>query len=346
MSFGRMNMALANKREELLAAWRALAPTCEKTGWSTIPIFNGRPLIYAGRHFPENEEALLVGFHGVSHSRINLIPQSQGFHVIKTIPPDPGSDLAWISLSRLPAGNLDLFSFMVEDLIITLINNSESKDGVLFELFIKRIRAWQDFMQRGDSVILSREAETGLSGELEVLDSILKAGFPPSLAMDFWKGPVKGVQDFIFDQGAIEVKSTLSPTGFSAYIDSIEQLDDSFVKPLFLACVRFEISDLGISLPEKISCLRDVIANTPSALNTFNLLLISAGYFDATQDKYVRKFICSEEKYFPITGDFPRIIRSDVPKFIKNVRYEVDIDFNLMKTTEFSDVLTSLGVNL
>ena len=338
-------MALLNKREELLAAWRALTPTREKAGWCTIPIFDGRPLIHAGRYFPENEEALLVGFQGVSLSRIHLLPQSQGFHVLKAIPPDSDSDLAWISLSRQPAGNLDLFSFMAEDLILTLINHSKTKDEVLFDLFINRIRAWQDFMQRGDSIVLSREAEAGLFGELEILASMIKAGLPSSEAVEIWEGPMGGVQDFIFYQGAIEVKSTLSSRGFSATIDSIDQLDDSIVKPLFLACVRLEITDSGISLPEKISSLREIMEEAPSALNTFNLRLIHAGYLDATRDRYTRKFSIMGKKIVPISGDFPRIIRSNIPRAIKKVRYEIDIDFDFIKGIELSDVLKKIGVN-
>jgi hypothetical protein len=61
-------MARLSENEELESAWRALAVTSQTdVGWRSIPLANvpdGK--LRAGRHFPENTEALLMGFNGLT----------------------------------------------------------------------------------------------------------------------------------------------------------------------------------------------------------------------------------------------------------------------------------------
>jgi len=57
-------MSQPNKTKDLGATWKALTGSDgDKAGWKVISISQGEIcLILAGKHFPGNEEAVLVGF--------------------------------------------------------------------------------------------------------------------------------------------------------------------------------------------------------------------------------------------------------------------------------------------
>src|SRR4051812_2891930 len=98
-------MAPLSDEDELKAAWRALEAGGTQSGWRTIQIAADAPSpLFAGRRFPENEEALVVGFQAKRVTVPQLLPQGRGFEVGKADvgPRTPGH--VWIALRRLAAG--------------------------------------------------------------------------------------------------------------------------------------------------------------------------------------------------------------------------------------------------
>jgi len=340
-------MALQNKTEELLAAWRALTGNPGSEGWLTIPVTHDAPCqLIAGRHFPGNEEALLVGFSSVNVPPAEKLPQSHGFLVTKTALGADTSGLIWIALCRQSTGSLDLFTRMANDVVLTLEGLRGASDQKAYQIFIGRIKAWQDFMSRNNNSILGPEAELGLFGELDLLKSLITAGMSATFAVDAWCGPIGGVQDFAIGTGAIEVKSTVSSNSFPAMIGSLDQLDDSLTQPIFLAGFRFVLSQSGITLPEQIEIVRNQLSEFPFAKNIFDSRILHAGYLDDHVDQYSRRFFQTEKKVFHISDSFPRLTRANVPNEIRNARYEIDLDIITITNTGLEDALTILGVIL
>ncbi|MBD9363766.1 PD-(D/E)XK motif protein [Methylomonas fluvii] len=340
-------MALQNKTEELLAAWRALTGNPDSEGWLTIPVTHDAPCqLIAGRHFPGNEEALLAGFSTINVSPAEKLPQGHGFLVTKTTLGAEVSGLIWIALCRQSTGSLDLFTRMTNDVVMTLEGIRGASDQKAYQTFIGRIRAWQDFMSRNDNGILCREAELGLFGELELLKSLIATGMPAPLAVDAWCGPMGGVQDFAIGTGAIEVKSTVSSNSFPANIGSLDQLDDSLIQPLFLAGFRFVLSQSGITLPEQIGIVRNQLSEFPFAKNDFDSRLLHAGYIDDHADYYSRRFLQTERKIFHISEIFPRLTRANVANEIRGARYDLDLDMITTTNSGLENALTLLGVIL
>jgi hypothetical protein len=338
-------MALQTEREELLAAWRALAGQIADEGWRTIPVALGGPCrLRAGRHFPGNEEALLVGFTSESVPPADQLPQGRGFLVSHADIEDEGESCRWIALRRQSAGSLDLFAMMVVDVVTTLAGLSRGKDGRTMQVFLSRIRAWQDFMRRGSDDTLSAEAEVGLFGEIEFLRQLFAAGLPATVSIEAWKGPLDELQDFRLGTGAIEVKSTLSNQGFPAAIGSLEQLDDSLVHPLYLVGVRLAIKAAGITLAELISDIRDSLVDDPAAFAAFNTRLLHAGYFDQFAERYTRRFACVAIRLLTVCEGFPRLTRGSVATAIRDARYEVDLDLVPDGEIGLLDSLRKLGV--
>ncbi len=335
-------MARQNNREELLAAWRALSSDAEGTdGWRTIPV-SGVDSIRAGRHFPGNEEAVIIGFTAVTIPPADHLPQGKGFLVTK-VDVKESSRKSWLALARRPEGSLDVFTTMVLDVIDTLESCSVTSEELLFRLFLARIRAWQDFMRRGTDTNLGPQAEIGLFGELVTLQGIINAGLEPGVPVEGWEGPLNGIQDFVMGTGAVEVKTTIAGTGFPIVIESLDQLDDAILQPLLLAAVRLCVNENGTSLPGAVSATRALIGNDP-ARNTLDTKLLHAGYVDATADQYKRRFVTVETRIVAVTNEFPRLTRATVPRGILGACYQLDLDQISTPTFTMQEALRRLGV--
>lgn len=329
--------------ESLHQAWRALAGNDGEKGWRTIPIRLEAPSrLLAGRHWPDDEEAIIVGFNGIRSAPDSHLPQGSGFRVVKLRGSVPDSSLSWLALCRKAAGNLDLFTMMACDVAGLLESCSDVSEERRFRLFLSRVRAWQYFMEQGRDGVLSQEAEIGLFGELIVLRSLLSVGMPAVAALDAWQGPAGSMQDFLIGPGAIEVKTTLSARSFPATVNSLEQLDETLRQPLFVAGVRLVLGN-GQTLPECAGESRRVLQHEPVALAMFESRLVQAGYLEGLADQYVRRFLHSRTMILPVEGEFPRLTRMNVGRGITKARYEVDLDPVTAEDIGLTNALGQLG---
>lgn len=329
--------------DKLRAAWRALAGNSAGEGWRTIQIdLDGPCPLLAGRHFPGDEEAVLFGFSSVRMPPADQLPEGRGFRVDKVDWVNGGTH-KWLSLSRQATGNLELFTMMVNDIIAILEAYHGINDEGLLHYFLGRIRAWQDFMQRSDGGLLSLEEEVGLFGELVVLESLLRAGIPATVAMETWQGPLGGLQDFMIGTGAVEVKTTVAINGFPATIGSLDQLDDSVRQPLFVAGVRLSIDGSGRTLPDIVADIRGIVQSELAAIDMFNNRLLHAVFLDAFSNHYTRRFVYSYTRILPVVEGFPRLTRTTVGIGIIKARYELDLDLVAVEDIALDLALEKLG---
>lgn len=338
-------MALQSELDHLLAAWRALTAQNNAEGWRTIAIaIDGSIRVLAGRRYPENEEALLVGFSSIHVPPADRLPHGRGFTVSRIDIGTTGADRVWIALTRQPAGSLELFAMVAHDIISTLSALRGNDDERLFHAFLARIWAWQEFMKKGSDGILGPEAEVGLFGELELLRDVIEQGIDQSTAVAAWKGPLGGLQDYSFGTGAIEVKSTVSVAGFPATISSLEQLDDSLISPIYLVGIKLSVEESGRTLPEQITDMRNTHLTDASARAMFDSRMLHAGYMESAAPHYKRRFSLSQARMFEINGAFPRLTRNNIPDAIRSARYEIDLDSIVPGSLHLTDALKNLGV--
>ena len=310
----------------LRTAWRALDGNTGEGGWRTIPLeIKGNCRLLAGRYFPGNEEALLVGFRSVNVPQDKNLPQGHGFRVNRIERNIVADVHVWVSLSRLAAGSFDMFALMAEDIVDFLNSRTTESEGSIFHAFLGRIRAWQNFMDRENVGVLSAEAETGLFGELIILDTLLVSGMPAIDAVNAWDGPINGIRDFLIGTGAIEVKTTASQGSFLAKISSLEQMDNSQVQPLYLVGVRVALHDSGTTLIAFADSLRSRFISDSSAQSIYENRLIQAGLIKAHTDSYTRRFIHSSTVTFHVNEEFPRLTASNVRIEIRKACYELDL---------------------
>lgn len=336
-------MAAPADMRDLRAAWRALAGGHESGGWKTIPVATAAPCkLLAGRRLPGDEEALMVGFSNIREVPDSHLPQGHGFEVSRLAVDPLGGDRFWMALTRRVGGSLELFTMMAEDLLWHIEGCATQSEDSLLRRFLSRIRAWQDFMDRHRGIVLSGEAELGLFGELVLIERMIEAGISERYVMDAWQGPLNGPQDFVLGSGGIEVKVTLSTGGFVVVISSLEQLDDSVRCPLFLFAVRLILDPSGMTLPAKVTSIRESLGDR-GALDLFDIRLMQAGFLRTAVESYTRRFRLVSATVLPVCDDFPRLTRAHVPPAILKARYEIDLDLTGASEVSFTRALELLG---
>lgn len=315
---------MARPIEEFALAWDSLSEGFEGEGWRSIAVKSaGSCALMAARRFPGNAEALLAEFSSVRVPPAETLPEGFGFQVSRADPHGDGK--VWLALTRKESGSIELFAEMVCDVAGALDAVSTAGDERILQTFLSRVRSWQEFMRK-DGMALSPESEIGLIGELFFLDSILNLGVPAQMAVDAWLGPLGGIQDFELEAGAVEIKATLSSSGFPAKIGSLEQLDDSVRRPLFLAGARLVLRESGKTLSEIAGALKEKLVREIGAQSTFIDKLLAAGYRDAHIDRYKRRFLLVEMRVLEVVEGFPRLIPGSVPGGIRAASYEIDFD--------------------
>ena len=334
---------MARPSNEFLLAWSSLTGSDTEPGWQAISLTPAGPLqLQAGRRSPDNAEAVLVGFR-TARLATSKLPEGQGF-AIERVDPD-GDGCIWLALTRKPAGSVELFAAMSCDVVGALDDTAAAgaDEAKLFRIFISRVGAWQEFMRKGTQV-LSPEAEIGLIGELTLLRAVIDAGIPAAQAIESWVGPFDGIQDFELGTGAVEVKATLSASGFPAKIGSLQQLDDSTRQPLFVAGTRLRQIESGQNLPAIVKTMRLSIQGEPEAEGLLAERLLAAGYIDAHADSYPRRFESAGTRVIEVADGFPRMTSGTVPAGILGARYEIDLDKAPGDNVGIDGALKRLGV--
>ena len=328
--------------DDIELAWHSMRESTDAAGWRSISIATIGPcFLRAGLSFPDKNEALLVSFSPSAIPAAEKLPQAHGFALSRVETCDDG--LTWLTLSRSTNGSLELFAAMVADVLHAMEVEFGADEKRLLKLFLGRIRAWQEFMRKG-AQLLSPESEIGLMGELTLLRAVIDTGVLPATAIESWVGPLDGVQDFELGTGSLEVKTTLSATGFPAKIGSLEQLDDSIRQPLFLVGVRLRQIETGQRLPDLVWEMRDIAAGEAEAVRLLSERLIAAGYFDAHVDRYVRRFTLDCTCIIEVTDCFPRLTLSIVPLGVTKAAYEIDLNKAAGPNISTADALKKLGV--
>ena len=334
---------MARQSNELLLAWSSMSREELGTGWQAISLVSaGQLKLMAGRRFPENAEAVLVGFPSKSLGGPEKLPEGQGFAVERVDLED--TEHLWLALTRKSGGIEEFFKIMVNDVIgaLDLAAVYGADETKLMKTFIGRVSSWQEFMRKGTHS-LSPESEIGLIGELVVLQEIINAGVYSVVAIESWVGPLDGVQDFEIGTGTLEVKSTVSTSGFLAKIGSLNQLDDSFRQPLFIAGIRLVQTANGQTLPDIIRKIRCELENRSESDGLLTDRLLAGGYIDAHAEHYTRKFNLAEMLLLEVSNTFPRLISGNVPLGIIKALYEIDIEKVEGENLCMAEVLMKLG---
>lgn len=216
----------------------------------------------------------------------------------------------------------DIFFILCQDLIKSTkdIKNKELAVKIIF----RRLEKWQYFLKNSKKIIDKNELK-GLIGELLFLKNHLFEKFSLEESLSFWKAPSKSVQDFEFNNFAVEVKTKGSVNSIN--ISSFEQLHSNY-KNLLLYVVTLSESttkeDNSFNVLELIDEIRTYIKRDDSLKEEkFNNLLMDYGFLEIEEySEYYFLFI--KDEFYNVTEQFPKI--TDIPLGIEKLNYKVNLD--------------------
>jgi hypothetical protein len=242
-----------------------------------------------------------------------------GCKIIPLVGPEPGAKHVCLYVEN--PEHRSVFTTLSSDIIRTLeLSDPTSRVKNLQNCFNR----WSRFFEGWDPDGMSAERQRGLFGELMVLEALLRAGLSPLDGVSSWKGSSGAHQDFVHLGAAIEVKTTISKEPRKVSFSSEKQLDDTDLESLALVVLTLNMVESGgISLPNAVATVRQLLENDGKASSIFESSLIEAGYLDTDADKYSKHYTIRSREIFDIRSGFPRIV--SVPPGVGDLRYTVTI---------------------
>lgn len=235
------------------------------------------------------------------------------------------SETNYIVLKLIDNSFYELF----DDLILSMYNRIKD----LFEVeefsreFIQIFYKWSDFFSDKDSLLLSTNSLKGLFGELVLLQSYLDSldSMSTDDILNSWTGPFDQRHDFTFDQRDVEVK-TKTDSKLDITISSEYQLEKNLDKKLELVVITI-IENEGYTLDSIVKEIKSKIQLKSGdytlflkALNMKNINLKNTKLYD----NYLYRPL-SLITYDCESLSFPKIIKSNIPKEISKVKYDLRI---------------------
>lgn len=237
----------------------------------------------------------------------------------------------------------DVFNAVADDIIKTVAQEAEEKHGVV--AFTNQILKWKNFFDIYGTKGLSKQLQHGLWGELWVIKSILSPIWGLDSTILSWVGPGGANQDFSNDSVSLEVKTSISPPHKKFVVSNILQLIGYPDVKMFLIFIALDVrrSKTG-SLPQLVKNIRDELTKTnPHILSVFNNKLISYGYMNLHEEKYLSTgYHVRSSTLFQVVDGFPRLLEDDIPSGVGDLKYSVSISSCLgftVDATEFSKMI-------
>jgi hypothetical protein len=225
----------------------------------------------------------------------------------------------------------NIFYDLFDDFILSIFNRIaeiSDSDEYLRE-FIHSFYKWSSFFEDKKTHRLTKNDVKGLFGELFFLKNLLLNN--PLNVDNFlksWRGPYDESHDFVNDFIDYEIK-TIDPSKNNIRISSEYQLESEKGKELELIVILIaEDSINGVSLNTLVNEIKIFALNNLGdysilldALSQRGLTFSNIGYYDVYkfQAKKETSYMCQDEK-------FPRLNRSDLPREINKVQYNIRLN--------------------
>lgn len=238
------------------------------------------------------------------------------------------NSLSWEIVLSLVNPELETpFSILCAQITNGLAENKSIDGGTYLATQLSR---WSNLMRK--SPTLGQEQERGLFGELYLLQKAV-SHVGEAKALSSWVGPESAPQDFLFEQGAVEVKSLYDKAG-EVKISSLDQLDPAG-ESLYLVLVGLSQDETGSTLKDKVAEVGKLFKDFPELMTVFEEKLFESGYCEdlgkvGTSIKYS---VVSSEWYDASSEDFPALRRHSINPAILKAGYTLAVSsIGLFKT--------------
>lgn len=324
--------------EDIEALWQEIEREAHReSGWHGRKISRGSPHeLLAGRRMPSGSVGLLYDLDASSVPPGAEWPEGKGFRTqVQMITAGSGGKLR-VALELSGAQYRDVFAALCADIANVIMEHSPGRAG--FGAFLRRLHAWQRFMQLHSDRGLSEEQVRGIFAEITVLEQILYPVLGEIQAVESWQGP-RALHDFDRLGHALEVKSGSTAGDPVMRVSRLDQFDETMVRSLHVCFValRSDPQD-GMSLPALVARQRDRLKDLPGASQRVEDLLVAAGYHESQSSKYAEpKLVPAGLKLFRVQEEFPRFKRENLHGGIVAGMYSVAVNACSDFLTEIAD---------
>ena len=268
-----------------------------------------------------SKEASLSVFHATDDMQLNNIPSINGLK-ISNIAHETGKKGTIISKEG-PHDERIYHHFLIH---LADELSEFNKASLARRRLQNLLHTWQEFF-KGSRQPLGEHAQLGLMGELAVLKKLVLNQLKPKNALETWKGPSRGLHDFVFEMCHIEVKSSIGINNRRFVINGESQLAIPPEKQLYILNPIFEMSDNGESLSDMVASITMLISSDRIAMDIMETSLAKAGYHQIHNEYYVNeglKLLSSSMIMYQVSEGFPRLLPSSSGEFITVNDYTVD----------------------
>lgn len=236
--------------------------------------------------------------------------------------PEPGKQGLILTLEKHV--NRDLFHGLCQ----TLIGNLDgiSDPAAALGVALNHIKRWKAFLAGKRTRVLSAEEVRGLFAELSFLRLLKEKHLTDAQAVEAWCGPDRIHQDFIFGDIAVEVKSISGRDRSIVRVSSEDQLE-TVSEHLFLKVYRLTEAPDGTpaqSLNELVSVIGHELSDA-DAIEDYWRKLATYGYVEMREYDNP-KFLVNGSNAYQVVDDFPRLVRSELPDGVVDVKYSLQLE--------------------
>lgn len=264
-------------------------------------------------------------------------PRWKGIDIDIVKLPAYGTNDNYVALMQIPDSEGYIFEIIAEDLRLGVEQLKHSEDTL--KILVMILTKWKDFFQTEKELLMSEERQQGLYGELLFLAECINEMGIKSVA--HWAGSDAETHDFYIGSSAVEIKTTSSKSPYYAHISSEYQLDDKDIpgELLMRMYALRKSQSTGESLPEIVSKIREILQTDQKVLQQFNAKLLKYGYWDEASEYYTTGYFVRDNYYFSVCTNFPRLIKTDIPNGVSDIKYAVSIaqcmEFSIDKKEAF-----------
>ena len=271
---------------------------------------------------------------------IDNIPLCKGISVSKVKLQEYDAEKYYAEISQNVYSEDYIFEIIIDDIQKRI--DETSQECKVLEIVTVVLTKWKNFFAMDKSVIMSREKQQGMYGELKFLDELLDYLGP--IAVSFWTGCKYETHDFYINSNAIEIKTTSTKEPYKMHISSEYQLDDVEVTgSLFVRFYALRKSEAdGEKLSDIISIIRDKLKLNQSMSHKFEKNIEEYGFFDGVASEYTTGYRIREYRNFKINEMFPRITKHKIDTGISSCTYDLLINACLAHEINTFDMNTVL----
>jgi len=236
--------------------------------------------------------------------------------------PEPGKQGLILTLEKHV--DRDLFHGLCQTLIGNL--DGVSDPAAALGVALNHIKRWKAFLAGKRTRVLSSEEVRGLFAELSFLRLLKEKHLTDAQAVEAWCGPDRIHQDFIFGDTAVEVKSISGRDRSIMRVSSEDQLE-TVSERLFLNVYRLTEAPDGVpaqSLNELVSLVGHELSDA-DAIEDYWRKLATYGYVEMREYDNP-KFLVNGSNAFRVADDFPRLVRSELPDGVVDVKYNIQLE--------------------